>query len=101
MSEGTGDLRGSATGERGLAVEAWVGRRRADLANLKVLLIAGIIVIHAVLGYASTVEVWTYTELREVTLAPATEIVLFVLVSPVGFFPIALLVALAEHFPPV
>lgn len=31
---------------------------------------------------ASTVAAWTYTELREVTLAPAPEVVLFVLVSP-------------------
>jgi hypothetical protein len=65
------------------------------LDNLKVLLIAAIIAIHAILGYASWVEVWTYTELREVTLTPATQVVMFVLVSPFGFFLIALLFLVA------
>jgi hypothetical protein len=62
----------------------WAAKRAPYLDNLKVLLIAAIIAIHAILGYASWVEVWTYTELREVTLAPATQVVMFVLVSPSG-----------------
>jgi fucose 4-O-acetylase-like acetyltransferase len=70
------------------------------LDNLKVVLIAAIIAIHAVLGYASTVEVWTYTEFREVTLAPVTEIVLFVLASPFAFFLIALLFLVAGLLTP-
>lgn len=40
--------------------------RRVHLDDLKVLLIAAVIVIHALLGYASLVVAWTYTELREV-----------------------------------
>ena len=52
------------------------------------------------LGYVSIVEAWTYTELREVTLAPATEIALFVLVSPFGFFLMALLFLVAGLLTP-
>jgi fucose 4-O-acetylase-like acetyltransferase len=83
--------RGRLSRERGPWLEKWASARRSYLDNLKVVLIAAIIAIHAILGYASTVEVWTYTELREVTLAPATETVLFVFVSPFAFFLIALL----------
>jgi fucose 4-O-acetylase-like acetyltransferase len=61
------------------------------LDNLKVVLIATIIVVHAILGYAGIVEAWTYSELREVTLNPAVEITVFLLLSPFGFFLIALL----------
>ena len=68
--------------------------------NLKVVLIAAIIAIHAILGYASWVEVWTYTELREATLAPATQVVMFVLVSPFGFFLMALLFLVAGLLTP-
>jgi fucose 4-O-acetylase-like acetyltransferase len=86
--------------EPGTRLEQWATGRLAYLDNLKVVLIAGIIAIHAVLGYASIVEVWTYTELREVTLAPATEIVLFALVSPFGFFLMALLFLVAGLLTP-
>ena len=48
------------------------GDRVVWLDNLKVVLIAAIIAMHAVLGY-STLEVWTYSWLREVTLHPAVE----------------------------
>ena len=64
------------------------------LDNLKVLLIAAIIAMHAVLSY-STVEVWTYTAMREVTLNPVVEAVLFVAVIPFGLFLIALLFLVA------
>jgi len=53
-----------------------------------------------VLGYAGIVEVWTYSELREVTLAPVVEFVLLVLVSPFGFFLIALLFLVAGLLTP-
>jgi acyltransferase-like protein len=86
--------------EPGPHLERWATGRLPYLDNLKVILIAGIIVIHAVLGYASIVEAWTYTELREVTLAPATEIVLFVLVSPFAFFLMALLFLVAGLLTP-
>jgi hypothetical protein len=70
------------------------------LDNLKVLLVAAIIAMHAVLGYAGTVQVWTYTQAREITLAPVTEVVLLVAVSPVGFFIIALLFLVAGLLTP-
>ncbi len=82
------------------ALETWAASRRLYLDNLKVLLIAAIIAIHAVLGYASTVEAWTYTELREVTLAPATEVVLFVAGAPFGLFLMALLFLVAGLLTP-
>ena len=69
--------------------------RHLYLDNLKVLLIAAIIALHAVASYAGTVEAWTYTELREVTLAPVTEIALVVLALPFGLFLIALLFLVA------
>lgn len=72
----------------------WASSRRPYLDNLKVALIAAIIAIHALLGYAS-IEVWTYTGLREVTLAPATEVVLLVAAAPFGLFLIALLFLVA------
>ena len=85
---------------RTFSLEGWTSTRRPYLDNLKVLLITAVIAMHGVLSYASTVEVWTYTELREVTLAPVTEIVLFVLVSPFGFFLMALLFLVAGLLTP-
>lgn len=74
--------------------------RRPWIDNLKVLLITAIIAIHAVLSYAGTVEVWTYTEFREVTLHPITEAALIVVVAPFGFFMIALLFLVAGLLTP-
>ncbi|TCN31159.1 acyltransferase-like protein [Kribbella orskensis] len=88
------------SGRTSFSLEGWASTRRPYLDNLKVVLITAVIVLHGVLGYASTVEVWTYTELREVTLAPVTEIVLFVLVSPFGFFLMALLFLVAGLLTP-
>ena len=65
--------------------------RELYLDNLKVVLIAGIVAVHAVLGYAGFVEIWSYTEVREVTLSPVTEMVLFLMVGPFGFLVIPLL----------
>lgn len=64
------------------------------LDNVKVLLIAAIIAMHAVLSYAA-LEAWTYTEFREVTLTPVVERVLLVLVLPFGLFVISLLFLVA------
>ena len=64
--------------------------RRVWLDNLKVLLISLIIVIHGVLGYSS-LEVWTYTEYREVTLNPVIEAVLFLAAAPFALLMIPLL----------
>jgi glucan biosynthesis protein C len=101
MAAGTPDPSGGTfVGERGSQLEKWASTRWPYLDNLKVVLITAIIAIHALLGYASTVEVWTYTEFREVTLAPPTEVVLFVLVSPFAFFLIALLFLVAGLLTP-
>jgi hypothetical protein len=86
--------------DHGASLEDWAARRRPYLDNLKVVLITAIIAIHGVLGYASSIEVWTYTELREVSLHPVTEIVLFVLVSPLGLFLIPLLFLVAGLLTP-
>ena len=70
------------------------------LDNLKVVLIALIIVLHAVLGYVGLFEAWTYSEMREVTLHPVVEMVLLVVLSPFGFFLIALLFLVAGLLTP-
>lgn len=86
--------RGSGPGGHGPTVQGWASSRQLYVDNLKVVLITAIIVIHAVLGY-STIEVWSYTEVREVTLSPVTEVVLFVAIGPFAFFMIALLFLVA------
>ncbi|MFI7063614.1 acyltransferase family protein [Kribbella sp. NPDC050124] len=65
------------------------------LDNLKVVVIAVIIALHAVLSYAGGFDVWWYTEVREVSLAPVTEIVLFLVVGPFGLLMIPLLFLVA------
>ena len=70
------------------------------LDNLKVVLIALIIVLHAVLGYVGLFEAWTWSEMRETTLHPVVEMVLLVLLSPFGFFLIALLFLVAGLLTP-
>lgn len=84
----------------GTELERWASARLTYLDNLKVVLIAAIIALHGVLGYVGLVEVWTYSELREVTLTPAVEVILVVLVSPFGFFLIALLFLVAGLLTP-
>lgn len=74
----------------GPAVQRWAAGRRAYLDNLKVAVIAGIIAIHAVLGYAGTLDAWSYTGVREVTLSPLPEIMLMVLIAPFGLFTMTL-----------
>lgn len=93
---------GRVVGSGGLRAEAVarVVTRRPWLDNLKVLLIAAIIALHGVLSYAGMLEVWTYSELREVTLSPASEGILFVLVAPFGFFMITLLFLVAGLLTP-
>jgi glucans biosynthesis protein C len=94
-------VRGSAPdGYGGPTVEQWAATRRVYLDNLKVVLIAAIIAIHAVLGYAGTVESWSYTGVREVTLWLPAEIALFVVLGPFGFFMIALLFLVAGLLTP-
>ena len=82
------------------SLDQWASARRPYLDNLKVALIAAIISFHAVLGYASLLEVWTYTEFREVSLSAATQIVLFLVLSPVGVLLMALLFLVAGLLTP-
>ena len=70
------------------------------LDNLKVVLIALIIALHAVLGYVGLFEAWTYAGVRETTLDPVVEMVLLVVLSPFGFFLIALLFLVAGLLTP-
>lgn len=74
--------------------------RLVHLDNLKVVLIALIIALHAVLGYVGTVEAWTYSGVRETTLDPVVEMLLIVALSPFGFFLIALLFLVAGLLTP-
>jgi hypothetical protein len=74
--------------------------RLLHLDNLKVVLIALIIALHAVLGYVGLFEAWTYSEMRETTLHPVVEMVLLVVLSPFGFFLIALLFLVAGLLTP-
>jgi hypothetical protein len=77
------------------AAKTWARGRLPYLDNIKVILIAAIIAMHAVLGYAGSLEVWSYGGVREVTLSPAVEVVLLVAITPFGLFVIALLFLVA------
>ena len=80
-------------------VETWASNRQIYLDNLKVLLIAGIIAGHGLVSYAA-LEVWSYADVREVTLSPVTEGVLFSLLAPFGLFMIPLLFLVAGLLTP-
>jgi hypothetical protein len=75
-------------------VEAWVSSRHIYVDNLKVLLIAAIIAGHGLAGYGA-LALWSYADVREVTLSPLTEGVLFSLLAPFGLFMIPLLFLVA------
>jgi hypothetical protein len=75
--------------------------RSRALDNLKVLLIAGIIVVHAVAGYSDLGgDVWAYSEVRETTLADVTFVLIVATVFPFGMFLIALLFLVAGLLTP-
>lgn len=76
-------------------VQRWATGRALWLDNLKVLLIALIIAIHAVLSYVGSDQWWTYADVQETTLATATEIAVAVVFGPFGLFLIALLFLVA------
>lgn len=90
---------GSASKRYGSAVEAWASKRQVYLDNLKILLIAGVIVGHAIFSYAD-VAWWLYADVREVTLAPLTEITLFALAGPAALLLIPLLFLVAGLLTP-
>ncbi len=73
----------------------WQSGRLLYLDNLKVLLIAAIIALHGIAGYVDVLEVWTYTEMREVTLSAVSQAAVVVLAVPFGLFLIALLFLVA------
>ncbi|HEU4511805.1 MAG TPA: acyltransferase family protein [Nocardioidaceae bacterium] len=75
--------------------ERWASGRRLYPDNLKVVLIAGVIAIHGVLSYAGMLDVWWYTEVREVTLSVVTQGLLFMVVGPFGVLLIPLLFLVA------
>ena len=81
------------------SVEAWVSRRQISLDNLKILLIAGIIAGHGLASYAA-LELWSYADVREVTLSPVSEGVLFSLLAPFALFMIPLLFLVAGLLTP-
>ena len=74
--------------------------RLVYLDHLKVLLIALIIAIHAVLGYVGSDQYWTYADVQETALHPVTEVLAAVLVVPFGLFMIALLFLVAGLLTP-
>jgi hypothetical protein len=82
------------------AVARWASRRRRYVDNLKVILIAAIIAGHAVAGYTS-MELWSYADVREVTLSPVTEAVLLAVVMPFAIVMIPLLFLLAGLLTPL
>lgn len=77
----------------------WASRRLRHLDNLKVVLIAGIIAGHAVIGY-SEFDWWSYSDVREVTLSPVTVIALMAAVVPFAVFAIPVLFLVAGLLTP-
>jgi fucose 4-O-acetylase-like acetyltransferase len=78
---------------------AWAAHRSRYVDNVKVLLVAAIIVGHAFGSYTST-EMFAYADVRETTLAPASEAALIAVIAPVGLFMIPLLFLLAGLLTP-
>lgn len=61
--------------------------RSSHLDAVRTTLVAWVIAGHALLGYTA-VGGWAYDEVREVTFAPATELVLVAVLGPTGLFVI-------------
>ena len=76
-------------------MEQWASGRDQYVDNLKILLIAAIIAIHGILSYAGMLDVWWYTEVREVSLSAVTQGLLFLVVGPFALFMIPLLFLVA------
>jgi hypothetical protein len=92
-------VRGPAHAGPSSAVARWASRRLVYVDNLKVVLIAAIIAGHAIGGYTS-MELWSYADVREVTLSPVTEAVLLAVVMPFALFMIPLLFLIAGLLTP-
>ncbi len=79
--------------------DSWAARRSRWVDNVKVVLVAAIIVGHAFGSYTST-EMFAYADVRETTLAPASEAALIAVIAPVGLFMIPLLFLIAGLLTP-
>src|SRR3954470_5674972 len=87
-------------GASGTGVGGWAAGRRPAFDNLRVLLIAAVVVIHGVMGYAAFFDGWPYHAVQEVALPDTAVIVVFVLFAPVGIFLMALLFLVAGLLTP-
>ncbi|HEX6257574.1 MAG TPA: acyltransferase family protein, partial [Euzebyales bacterium] len=85
--------------EHSSAVARWTSQRVLYVDSLKVVLIAAIIAGHAIASYTS-MELWSYADVREVTLSPVTEAVLLTVVMPFAIFMIPLLFLIAGLLTP-
>lgn len=74
--------------------------RRLYLDNIKTLLIAVIIVVHAVIGYADFPGAWPYSDVQEVHLTWLTVVVVFAATSPFLILMMALLFLVAGLLTP-
>jgi len=90
---------GPEPGEHVAAAGEWGSKRLLYLDNLKVILIAGIIAGHGVASYAA-LELWAYTDVREVTMSPITNAVVLAVLAPFGLFLIPLLFLVAGLLTP-
>jgi hypothetical protein len=74
--------------------------RLSAVDNLKALLVAWIIGFHALLGYTAFGG-WPYDEVNEVTMSPATELMLSIILGPTALVVVATFFFLAGLFAPV
>ena len=80
-------------------LDEWSANRLAYVDNLKVLLVAGVIAGHAVAGYSDQ-DFWPYSEMKEVTLSPVTQGVLYAVVAPATLLMIPVLFLVAGLLTP-
>ena len=88
-------VRASGTGPA-----AWAAGRRPAFDNLRVFLIAAVIVIHGVMSYADLYDAWPYGAVAERQLPDGVVIAVFALFAPVGIFMMALLFLVAGLLTP-
>jgi fucose 4-O-acetylase-like acetyltransferase len=91
--------RGHPPAAHGPALGRWASGRRLYLDNLKVALVSVVIAGHAVVGY-SAFDWWSYSDVRESTLAPVTVVVLLMFAIPFGMVVIPLLFLVAGLLTP-
>jgi len=82
------------TGSHDAEVTRWAGARLRYVDNLKVILIAAIIIGHAVSGYGE-LDWWAYADQRETTLSPITQAIVLAVGGPFAMLliPVLFLVA--------